>query len=438
MLPVDFHVERRKQLLAQLQPNSVCVIPGASLVTRSRDTEHTFRQDSYFWYLTGFNEPDAWLVLSNSEDYDGEYAILACLPKDEHAEIWQGRRIGPELAIDKYQVDDACTTTEIEWALSDLINNHANLYFALGHNDGAEALVLEVLTQLRSAPKQSKIAPQSTIDVRPILDEMRLIKTPEEQAIMREAARISADAHCRAMVAVEHAKSEFQLEAEILHEFAYNGARNPAYSTIVGSGVNACILHYTENTDLLNAGDLVLIDAGAELHGYAADITRTFPVNGKFSAPQKRLYQIVLDAQLAALAVLKPGETIANAMHKCLLVLVNGLMELNILKGELDDLIKDKAYQPYFMHGLGHWLGLDVHDVGDYKTNDQDRPLQPGMVMTVEPGLYFSPNADVPTEFRGIGIRIEDDIIITADGHDVITSGVPKNILEIEALIQAE
>lgn len=436
MIANECYVARRQQLLARLKPNSVCVIPGASLVTRSRDTEYTFRQDSDFWYLTGFDEPDAWLVLSNSEDYDDVYSLLACQPKDELAEIWQGRRVGPERALEQFEVDDTCSNGDIEFALTEMLNGHANVYFALDHNDAAEALVLEVLSQLRKAPKQSKNAPRNVMDIRPHLHEMRLFKSPEELSVMRDAAEISARAHCRAMRAVHHAQFEYQLEAEILHEFAFSGARDAAYSTIVGSGENACILHYTENSDALKAGDLVLIDAGAELYGYAADITRTFPVNGAFSQPQAQLYQLVLDSQLAALSVLKPGARIEQAMEACLQVLVTGLVELKILKGEVEDLIKDKAYQPFFMHGLGHWLGLDVHDVGDYKRSDQDRLLKPGMVMTVEPGLYFSPDAQVPEQYKGIGIRIEDDIVITEAGHEVLTGGVPKSIAEIETLMQ--
>lgn len=405
-------------------------------MTRSRDTEYTFRQDSDFWYLTGFHEPDAWLILSNSEDYEHEYTLLACQPKDEQAEVWQGRRVGPEHALDKYQADDTCSIVEIEWALAEMLNGHKNLYFAVGHNEAAEALVFEVLSQLRAAPKQSKIAPRNIVDIRPHLHEMRLFKTPDELVIMRQAGEVSARAHCRAMRAVHTAKYEYQLEADILHEFAYAGAREAAYSTIVGAGENACILHYTENSDALIAGDLVLIDAGAELHGYAADITRTFPVNGVFSRPQAQLYQLVLDAQLAALSVLKPEATISDAMHACVHVLVAGLVELEILNGSVEKLIEDKAYQPFFMHGLGHWLGLDVHDVGDYKRGVQDRPLKPGMVMTVEPGLYFAPSSDVPEQYRGIGIRIEDNIVIVENGHQVLTEGVPKTITEIETLIQ--
>lgn len=436
-LEAQFHVTQRQRLLRQLAPNSVCVVPAARLQTRSNDTEYLYRQDSDFWYLTGFHEPDAWLILSNSSDYNNEYSVLACLAKDELAEIWQGRRVGPEAAIDKFSVDDTCATDDIEWALHDIIDGHDNLYFALGHDAQADEIVQAVLDKLRSAPKQSKQAPTSIIDIRPLLHEMRLIKQPEELAVMRRVAQISAEAHCRAMREVSRAEYEYQLEAAILHEFAYNGARHAAYNSIVGSGENACILHYNENDAALRKGDLVLIDAGAELYGYAADITRTFPVSGQFSEPQKALYQLVLDAQLAALGQLRPGNTFSQAMMACLRVLVAGLVEFGILEGNVEALIEEKAYQPYFMHGLGHWLGLDVHDVGNYKIDDQDRPLQPGMALTVEPGLYINAKAEVPAEYRGIGIRIEDDIVITDDGHEVLTDGVPKTVDAIEALISA-
>jgi Xaa-Pro aminopeptidase len=434
-LPISFHRERRQQLLSRLKPESVCIVPGSGLVTRSRDTEYTFRQDSDFWYLTGFNEPNAWLILSNSELYDGEFSLLVCQPKDSQAEIWHGRRVGPEHASDQFDMDDACSNEDIEWALSNILNRHSNLYFALGHNDNAEELVFEVLKELRAAPKQTKQAPNNLIDVRPILHEMRLIKTPEELKLMSHAAEISAKAHCRAMRSVAAAEYEYQLEAEILHEFAYAGARDAAYSSIVGSGENACILHYTENNAPLEDGDLVLIDAGAEYQGYAADITRTFPVNGRFSDTQREIYQLVLDSQLAALEMIKPGATIGEAMNSCLEVLVGGLINLGILSGDISELIESKAYQPYFMHGLGHYLGLDVHDVGDYKYRGEDRKLEPGMVLTVEPGLYFAPDADVPKEYKGIGIRIEDDVLITYNGNQVLTCDVPKTISEIELLM---
>lgn len=435
MLTIDFHLQRRKALLEKMSPNSVCVIPGAQLQTRSRDTEYTFRQDSDFWYLTGFHEPDAWLILSNSEDYDGEYALMACLPKDEHAEIWHGRRVGVDAAPEAFGVDDACESEQVDWALHDIMNGHSQLYFATGHSDIADELVFAALDKLRSAPKQSKTAPSTIVDVRDILHEMRLFKQPQELEVMQQAARISAQAHCRAMREVTSSDYEYQLEAALHHEFAINGARAPAYNSIVGSGDNACILHYTENESALASGDLVLIDAGAELKGYAADITRTFPISGRFSEPQAQVYQCVLDAQLAALALLKPRNTIAQAMQACLTVLTQGLIELGILSGEVDDLIQNKAYQPYFMHGLGHWLGLDVHDVGNYKLDGQDRPLQPGMCLTVEPGLYFSPSSDVPEQYKGIGVRIEDDIVITEKGHRVLTADVPKTIAEVEALV---
>ncbi|WP_100656555.1 Xaa-Pro aminopeptidase [Alteromonas flava] len=427
---------RRRALLAKLQPNSVVVVPAAQLKTRSRDTEYHFRQDSDFWYLTGFHEPNAWLLLSNSDQYDGEYSLLACLDKDQQAEIWHGRRVGPDAALSAYLMDDTCTVEQLPWALHDLLDGHAHLYFAIGQSASADELVFAALDKLRSAPKQSKQAPQTLLDVRPILHEMRLIKQPDELELMQKAATISAAAHCRAMREVTQLEYEYQLEAALLHEFASRGARHAAYNTIVGSGENACILHYTENSDALNDGELVLIDAGAEYAGYAADITRTFPISGSFSEPQAQIYQLVLDAQAAALEQLRPGSTLSKATRACLEVLVNGLIKLDILQGECAALIAKKAYQPFFMHGLGHYLGLDVHDVGDYKINGNDRPLLPGMVLTVEPGLYFGPTTNVPEQYQGIGVRIEDNIVITDTGFINLTADVPKTISDIEALIQ--
>ena len=435
MIATSEFLARRHRLLDQLKPNSVCLLPAAQLATRSHDTEFPFRQDSDFWYLTGFPEPDALLLLSNSDKHDNDLSVLFCLPKDKLAEIWHGRRIGPEAAVEQFGFDEAYELEHTAEALIEFVDGHEHLYFPQGHNAGCDELVFDTLKTLRKAPKQTKSAPAILVDIRPLLHEMRLFKSKTELAVMAKAGQISAAAHTRAMTFCQPGKFEYQLEAELHHEFLMQGARSPAYGTIVGSGDNACILHYTENADELKPGALVLIDAGAELHGYAADITRTFPVSGVFSQPQKHLYQLVLDAQLASMAFLKPGETLKRATDEAIRVITQGLLELGLLSGSLEENIKEQTYRAFFMHGLGHWLGLDVHDVGHYKVDGQDRTLQPGMVLTVEPGIYVAPDADVDPQWQGIGIRIEDNVVITDSGHDNLTSDVVKSIEEIESLM---
>jgi Xaa-Pro aminopeptidase len=421
-----------------MQANSVCIVPAAKLTTRSRDTEYPFRQDSYFQYLCGFPEPEAWLVLSNNKRYARGLSVLFCLNKDPSAEIWHGRRFGPIKAKKALQVDMAFTIEELDEKLLELVDGHDALYFAQGHMEEADAQIFSLLEELRSAPKQSMQAPQNIVDNRPILDEMRLFKSKAEIQVMREAARISTTAHKRAMLGAQVGRFEYHLEAELHHEFAMQGAKNPAYGTIVGSGNNACILHYTENSDELKNGDLVLIDAGCELHGYAADITRTFPVTGQFSAEQKQLYQIVLNAQLAAFEFIKPGSTMKNSADKAIEVITQGLIELGILQGELAENIEQLTYREFYMHGLSHWLGLDVHDVGNYKTDGQDRMFETGMVLTVEPGIYIAPDAAVEKRWRGIGIRIEDNLLITETGYENLTEAAPKTISEIETLMSGQ
>lgn len=423
--------QRREQYMASMPENSIAIIPANVEVTRSRDTEYAFRQNSDFFYFTGFPEPDGFLVMLPDE----KLSILFVRDKDELAEIWTGRRFGAEKAQTLFGFDAAHPLSEFDERALQLMNKRSALYYARGINAEVDQRIFQLIDQLAAQPKRGFVAPVSITDSRPLGNEMRLIKDNAEIAIMREAGRISAQAHCLAMKAAQEGVTEYQLEAEILYHFAKNGARQPAYASIVGAGDNACILHYTENEDVLQDGELVLIDAGCELHGYAADITRTFPVSGKFSEAQQALYQIVLDSQEAAIAQCVPGNTFEDAKQACLHVLVSGLVKLGILNGDIDSLIKEEAYKPFFMHGLGHWLGLDVHDVGEYKQQGEDRPFVPGMVFTVEPGLYFAPNADVEPKYRGIGIRIEDNLLITENGHENLTSEVPKTIEAIEALM---
>jgi len=435
MISAQEFIARQDRLLAQCLPNSVCIVPAASMVTRSRDTEYGFRQHSDFWYLTGFNEPDAWLILSNNPRYGARYSAMVVQPLDKAAEIWHGRRLGAEAALARFSLDEAFELQELEEALFESMHEQDNLYFAFGESAYADGLVNNALSALRAAPKAS-LAPHATYDIRNILHEMRVFKSASEVAMMKAAAEISVDAHCRAMRFAHPGCYEYQIEAELHHSFAMAGARSPAYGTIVGSGENACILHYTENASQVKNGDLILIDAGAEYQGYAADITRTFPVNGKFSDAQKDIYALVLKAQTSVLDMLGPDVTLTSAMQHSVEILTEGLVELGILSGSVAKNLEDETWRDYYMHGLGHFLGLDVHDVGNYKIKGEDRPLKPGMVITVEPGLYIGTDSAAPDKYKGIGVRIEDDVVITATGVDVLTAGVPKEIDDIEALMK--
>jgi Xaa-Pro aminopeptidase len=404
------------------------------MVTRSRDTEYTFRQDSDFWYLTGFEEPNAWLILSNHPRYGESYRAMVVQEKDKSAEIWHGKRLGAEAALARFSLDEAFELQELEEALLASIQGQDNVYFSLGHKKDNDLLFSEALNTLRDAPKES-LAPRAIHDLQPILHEMRLFKSACEVAMMKAAGEISARAHKRAMQFATPGCYEYQLEAEIHHEFAMAGARSPAYSTIVGSGDNACILHYTQNNAQVNDGDLILIDAGAEYQGYAADITRTFPANGKFTHAQREIYTVVLKAQKSVLDMLAPGVTLSQAMLHSVEIITQGLVDLGVLEGSVAENLENETWRQFYMHGLGHYLGLDVHDVGNYKIDGEDRPLKPGMVITVEPGIYISQDSDVPEKYKGIGVRIEDDVVITATGVDILTADVPKDIDEIEALM---
>ena len=425
---------RRERLLAQMDANSVAIIPAASEVTRSRDTEYAFRQDSDFLYLTGFNESDAVLVLSNNSDIP---STLFCLDKDKLAEIWHGRRIGFDKAKSDYLFDEAYPLSELNDKLVTMLNEKDAIYFAQGAYPSFDTKVFSLLGTLRSGSRKGLKAPSAIKEIRGLIHEMRLFKSPSEVNIMREGCEISARGHMRAMRYSHPGATEFQLEAELHHHYAMNGAPHPAYGTIVGSGDNANILHYTQNSDVLKDGDLVLIDSGSELQGYAADITRTFPVNGQFSEPQAALYNIVLKAQEVAFEEVKPGGFMSHANKRAMQVMTQGLLDLGILTGDFDELMAKGACKEYYMHGLGHWLGLDVHDVGDYKQNNVERAFEPGMVLTIEPGLYISEDSNAPQQYKGIGIRIEDNLLITESGHENLTLSVPKTINDIELLMQS-
>lgn len=452
-IPMTEFVARRNALLEQMKPNSVAIFPASRELTRSRDTEFPFRQDSDFFYLTGFPEPNAYLIVEKLSDAavgaeQQSISTLVCRVKDKTAEIWQGRRIGKDKAKTDYLFDQTADETELADTIQNAINNKSTLYFAQGEYDYADELVFDTLNTLRMGPKKGWSAPTELLDVRPIVHNMRLFKSDAEIEVMRQAGKISADAHKRAMrFAAEQSKNnkpvtEFQLEAEIHHHFAMNGARHPAYGTIVGGGENACILHYTENQDEIKSGDLVLIDSGCELQGYAADITRTWPVNGKFSPEQRAIYDIVLDAQQAVLDAISPDASLKSLTQISVRKVTEGLVQLGILKGNVDELIEQNAHRAFYMHGLAHWLGLDVHDVGDYNQAGAQRGLQPGMIFTVEPGIYIDSEADCDSKWHGIGVRIEDNILITdaaknnGQFYDNLTQDVPKDADEIEALMR--
>lgn len=428
------HARRRKALMALMEPNSIAVVPAAPERPRSRDTEYLYRQDSDFFYLSGFSEPGAVLVLIPGRAH-GEY-VMFCRERDRAREIWDGYRAGPEGVCNDYGADDAFPIDDIDEILPGLLEGRERVYYAMGKDSEFDRHVMDWVNTIRAKVRSGATPPGEFLDLSHFLHDMRLYKSAAELRVMREAGAISARAHVRAMRFCQPGVMEYQLEAEILHEFAMSGARSPAYNTIVGGGKNGCILHYIENSAPLKSDELVLIDAGCELESYAADITRTFPVSGRFNAEQKALYEIVLRAQLAAIDTIRPGSHWNDSHEVSVRVITQGLIDLGLLSGNLDELIESEAYKEFYMHRIGHWLGMDVHDVGDYKVGGEWRVLEPGMVMTVEPGIYVAPdNERVAKKWRGIGIRIEDDVVVTRDGCELLSAGVPKTVAEIEALM---
>jgi Xaa-Pro aminopeptidase len=422
---------RREQLLRMIGENSIAIVPSSSLKIRNRDAEFPFRQSSDFLYLTGFNEPDSVAVFINGRE-EGEYVIF-CQERDPSAEQWTGRRAGLEGLKKNYGADDAFPINDIDDILPGLLENKESVFYNMGHNPTFDQQVMTWVNSLKAKIRSGVHAPQEFVSLPLILHDMRLYKSPAELRAMRFAAKTSIAAHERAMQVCKPGMMEYQLEAEFLYKFRQDGMV-PAYTSIVGGGNNGCILHYIENESELKDGDLVLIDAGAEYLGYASDISRTYPVNGKYSEPQRQLYQLVLDAQKAAIAKARPGNTWDQLHQAAVQVLVEGLVQLGLLSGDVDELIKEEAYRPFYMHKTGHWLGLDVHDVGDYKVDDHWRLLEPGMVMTVEPGLYITPSDDVDEKWWNIGIRIEDDVLITKKGNEVLTRALVKEIDDVEAM----
>jgi len=439
--------ERRDHLLAQMQTHGggVAIVSTSTEMTRNSDCYFPFRHDSYFYYLTGFTEPEATLVLVAGTT---NQSILFCRNKDVEREIWDGFRFGPAAAQTEFGFDAAFPIDQLDTELPSLITDQATLFHTQGHNAQLDNQVLRAINAVRAKARSGALPPHTTIDLLNLLNEMRLVKDATEIALMQRAASISGAAHKRAMQACRPGQFEYELEAELLYEFRRNGAQAPAYSSIVATGANACVLHYSANNALIKPGDLILIDAGCELDSYASDITRTFPANGKFNSPQQALYELVLAAQSAALQHARIGEQYIAGHNAAVRVLTQGMLDLGLLNknvvGTLDDAIANNAFRQFYMHGTGHWIGLDVHDVGNYratKINDSGsekayRTLQAGMAITIEPGIYVRPAENVPEQFWHIGIRIEDDIVITEDGPLNLSRDTPKTVAEIEYVMR--
>ncbi|WP_433885645.1 Xaa-Pro aminopeptidase [Pseudomonas vranovensis] len=435
-IPKSEYARRRKALMAQMEPNSIAILPAAAVAIRNRDVEHVYRQDSDFQYLSGFPEPEAVIALIPGREH-GEY-VLFCRERNPERELWDGLRAGQEGAIRDFGADDAFPITDIDDILPGLIEGRDRVYSAMGSNAEFDRHLMEWINVIRSKARLGAQPPNEFVALDHLLHDMRLYKSAAEVKVMREAAVISARAHVRAMQACRAGLREYSLEAELDYEFRKGGAKMPAYGSIVAAGRNSCILHYQENDAPLKDGDLVLIDAGCEIDCYASDITRTFPVSGRFSPEQKAIYELVLKAQEAAFAVIAPGKHWNHAHEATVQVITEGLVELGLLKGQVQELIESEAYRAFYMHRAGHWLGMDVHDVGEYKVGGQWRVLEPGMALTVEPGIYIgADNQSVAKKWRGIGVRIEDDVVVTKQGCEILTSGVPKTVAEIEALMAA-
>ena len=427
------HAQRRTQLAARLG-HGVAVIPTAPERPRNRDTHYAYRPDSYFHYLCGFPEPEAVLVIVGGDE---PHSVLFCRDKDLEREIWDGFRYGPAGAQDAFGIDEAHSITELDARMPALLGNRPALYCHLGEDPAWDARVIGWLNQVRAQVRTGVTAPSELRDVHALLDAMRVVKDADELAIMRRAAAISTAAHERAMRTTRPGRHEYEIEAELLHEFRRHGSAAPAYTSIVAGGANACVLHYVQNDAPLKDGDLLLIDAGCELDCYASDITRTFPVNGRFTAPQQAIYELVLAAQAAAIAQVKPGNTWNMPHDAAVRVLAQGMLDLGLLTGTLDGVIESEAYRRYYMHRTGHWLGKDVHDAGSYKEDGAWRTFEPGMVLTVEPGCYVRRGEGVPDKYADIGVRIEDDVVVTASGCEVITAP-PKTVADITRLMRGD
>ena len=422
-----------KEFMRRMAPKSVAIIPGAHDTRRSNDTHYRFRQDSDFFYLTGFEEPDAVAVIK--PEGDSKYTLFV-RPRDPEREIWDGRRAGVDGAKSEFGADESFPTAEFESKLADFLDGAEVLYYRLGVDEDLDNTIVKEIVRMRGSNRKPIHPPQTIIDPATIVHEMRVFKSAEEIEIMQQAADIAAEAHCEAMKAARPGLQEYQIEALIEQVFRRHGAAGPAYTSIVGAGPNATVLHYINNDGELRDGDLLLVDAGAEYKGYASDITRTFPINGRYTKAQREIYDLVLKAQMACVEMVRPGTTHDQLKQRSIEILTEGMVELGLLKGKPEELIKEKKYEQFYMHGLGHMLGIDVHDVGRYYYGQESRALEPGVVMTVEPGIYIAPDTkDIPEKYLGIGVRIEDDVLCTSNGPRVLTHNVPKHADEIETLM---
>jgi Xaa-Pro aminopeptidase len=426
------HAARRARLLELLGPRAALVLTSPPERLRNGDTDYKFRQDSDLLYLTGFAEPGATLVLRPA--HPETPFVLFVRPRDPAAETWTGRRAGLEGATRDYGADAAFAAGELDAKLPEILAGAEELHFPFGRDPELDGVISRALARLRTTERRGRRAPVRLVDARLSVHELRLVKSPDEVAVQRRAAAITAEAHTAAMRAARPGVNEGEIEALIDYTFRRRGGTGPGYPTIVGGGVNGTILHYVENAAPLAAGELLLVDAGCEVDGYTADVTRTFPVGGRFSEAQRRFYEVVLETQLAAIEAVKPGATIDAIHEQVVESLTRGLVTLGLLTGEVPKLIESGAYKPFYMHRTSHWLGMDVHDVGFYSEDGVARPLTPGMVLTIEPGLYVAPDADVAPEYRGLGVRIEDDLLVTPTGYDTLTGDTPKSVKEIETL----
>jgi len=424
---------QRRERLVSLIKQGVAVVRTAPERARNRDSTYPYRFDSYFYYLSGFPEPEAVLVLIAGAK---PKSILFCREKNPEREIWDGFRYGPDQAREIFAFDEAHPISDLDELMPQLLADQPSVFCDVGSDGDWDSRVIGWINRVRAQVRSGVTAPAEICDIRLFVDDMRLIKDPHELGTMRRAAAISTEAHRRAMRATRPGLREYEVEAEIVHEFRRRGAQAPAYTPIVAGGANSCVLHYVQNDAILKDGDLLLIDAGCELDGYASDITRTFPVGGKFAGPQRDIYEMVLAAQAAAIAEVKPGAEWENPHNAAVKVLAQGMVDLGLCKGTVDSAIESGDYRRFFMHRTGHWLGLDVHDAGDYKRNGKWVELNPGMVLTVEPGCYVRPGEGVPEKFWNIGVRIEDDALVTGNGCEIITAAAPKKIEDIESLMR--